>query len=187
MATLIRISKNSGIWHTKPRKKRKPAGDEVCTLDTVGYYGNAIGNFKGNYLEGDIIFKVDDKYYDTTEIFSSEGVNLGTLEWGVDLFKNINWKLGPVRCSIKGYRLCLIKKKYDSLLDPHCNLYYDFTEDQRKMAITTIDFHSFFKFRNPPAKFELIEYQPDDPNSWLIALVSMYIHSIDGHYQAKPM
>jgi len=187
MAELIRINENSGIWHIKPRRQRKLSKEIVCALETEGYYGNARGHFQGNYLEGDIIFEVDEKYYDCTDINTSEGVNLGTLEWGVDLFKNINWKLGPIRCSLKGYRLYLIKKKYDSLLDPNCNLYYDFTENDRKLATTKIDFHSFFRISNPPPRFEVFTRNVEDPNSWLIALISLYIHSIDRHYQAKPM
>ncbi len=188
MAELIKINENSGIWRIKPSRRKKPLDKIACFLETVGYYGNARGHYEGSYLEGDITFKVDKRNYHHTEILSSEGVNLGVLDWGIDVFKNINWSLGPIVCSLKGFQPCQITKRYDSLRDPNCNMYYDFVDNKdRKIATTTFDFHSFFKLKELPPKFNVISRENDDPNPWLIALLTMYIHSIDGRFQAKPM
>jgi len=188
MAELIRIDERSGIWHIKPHKKRKPSDDVVCTLETLGYFGNARGHHRGNLLEGDIVLEVDNSNFSRSNINSSEGVNLGALEWGIDILKNINWRMGPIRCLLKGYRSYTINKRYDSLLDPNCNVYYDFLENERRLATTTIDFHSFFRLINKPVpRLDVVSRNPDDPNSWFMALISLYVYSIDRRYQAKPM
>jgi hypothetical protein len=73
------------------------------------------------------------------------------------------------------------------LLDPNCNVYYDYLVNNRIMATTTIDFHSFFKLRTPPPKFDVLSRAANDPDQWLMALISLYVYSIDGRFQAKPM
>jgi hypothetical protein len=186
MAELIKIDERSGTWHIKPHKKR-PSDDVVCTLETLGYFGNARGRHRGNLLEGDVVLEVDKSNYSRTDINSSEGVNLGALEWGVDILKNINWRNGPIGCLLKGYRTYTINKRYDSLLDPKCNVYYDFLDNEKRLATTTIDFHSFFHLNKPVPRFKVITREADDPNQWLMALISLYVYSIDKYYQAKSM
>ncbi len=187
MVDLIRHNSNSGLWQTKPFKRKARSSDVVATLESKGYYGNAIGHYSGSFLDGDVIFKVDEKNYNETEIYSTEDVNLGTLDWNIDVFKNINWKQGPIQCSLKGFNTHQISKRYDSMLDSKCNIYYDYLVNNRIVATTTIDFHSFFKIKRQPIRFNIISRGPNDPDQWFIALISLYIHSIDGRFQAKSM
>ena len=187
MAELVKISDNSGIWRIKPKRRKDQSENVVCSLTTLGYYGDAKGSHKQGFLEGDILFEVNKKNYHRTEISTSEGVNLGALEWSIDAFKNISWGRGGVSCILKGFRPYLIMKRVDSLSDPYCNKYYEFMENNRKIASTTIDFHSFLKFNIPPPRFDVSAREDDDPNPWLIAMILMYIYSIDGHYQVKSM
>ncbi len=91
-----------------------------------------------------------------------------------------DWRIGHVKCSLKGYPPYQIMKRVDSLLIPNANAYIDFIENERVLATSTTN--RLFFFKSMTTSFDIISRQSDDPDSWFIALISKYIHSIDGRF-----
>jgi len=179
MLVLIKKDECSGIWKFSQGKKKETArNDEVTAwLNKKDRLGNL---YVGAYRETGVNFQIDKKNSGHAEITFLDGMKVGALDFPINAVRNIDWSIGPVKCSLEGYPPYLITKRADTLLIPNANAYIDFIENERVLATSTTK--RLFFFKSMTTSFAIISRQSDDLDSWFIALISEYIHSIDGRF-----